>query len=77
MEKGDIGGKNNIQNWGMNNDDWIKLCDVNFVKTYNNTEPLQYFKRLAYFRRQGSNATNLWIHPQLICINFIQQSSGK
>ncbi|CAG8718658.1 895_t:CDS:2, partial [Gigaspora rosea] len=55
---GDIGGKADIQNWGMNNDDWIKLCDVDFVKTYNNPEPLQYFRRLAYFRRQGSNATN-------------------
>ncbi|CAG8807319.1 13742_t:CDS:2, partial [Gigaspora rosea] len=41
---GDIGGKDDIRNWGMNNDDWIKLCD--------------HFKRLAYFRRQGSNAIN-------------------
>ncbi|CAJ0836198.1 12197_t:CDS:2 [Entrophospora sp. SA101] len=53
-----IGGKDDIQNWGMNNDDWVKLCDINFVKRYNNPEPLQYFRRLAYFRRQGSNATN-------------------
>ena len=40
----------------MNNDNWIKLCDKDFVKTYNNPKPLQYFRRLAYFRRQGSNA---------------------
>nr|CAG8649359.1 913_t:CDS:1 [Entrophospora candida] len=54
---GDIGGKDDIRNWGMNNDDWVKLCDINFVKRYNNPEPLQHFRRLAYFRRQGSNAT--------------------
>src|SRR6185369_9389372 len=41
----------------MNNNDWIKLCDKDFVERYNNPEPLQYFRRLAYFRRQGSNAT--------------------
>ncbi|CAJ0873573.1 5298_t:CDS:1 [Entrophospora sp. SA101] len=54
---GDIGGKDDIRNWGMNNDDWVKLCDIDFVKRYNNPEPLQHFRRLAYFRRQGSNAT--------------------
>ncbi|CAG8835705.1 11158_t:CDS:2, partial [Gigaspora margarita] len=45
--------KDDIQNWSMNNDDWIKLCDVNFVKKFNSPEPLQHFRRLAYFRRQG------------------------
>ena len=55
---GDIGGKDDIRNWGMNNDDWVKLCDIDFVKRYNNPEPLQHFRRLAYFRRQGSNAIN-------------------
>ncbi|CAG8825047.1 46398_t:CDS:2, partial [Gigaspora margarita] len=50
---GDIGGKDDIQNWSINNDDWIKLCDVNFVKKFNSPEPLQHFRRLAYFRRQG------------------------
>ncbi|CAG8603583.1 2791_t:CDS:2, partial [Diversispora eburnea] len=55
---GDIGGKDDIQDWGINNDDWIKLCNIDFVKKFNNPEPLQYFRRLAYFRRQGSNATN-------------------
>ncbi|CAG8617704.1 9_t:CDS:2 [Diversispora eburnea] len=50
---GDIGGKDDIQNWGINNDDWIKLCNIDFVKKFNNLEPLQYFRRLAYFRRQG------------------------
>ena len=54
---GDIGGRDDIRNWGMNNDDWIKLCDINFVERYNNPESLQHFRRLAYFRRQGSNAT--------------------
>ncbi|CAG8827502.1 29094_t:CDS:2, partial [Gigaspora margarita] len=49
---GNIGGKDDIRNWGMNNDDWVKLCDIDFVKRYNNPEPLQYFRRLAYFRRQ-------------------------
>ena len=39
----------------MNNDDWVKLCDKDFVERYNNPEPLQYFRRLAYFRRQGSD----------------------
>ncbi|CAJ0850941.1 4497_t:CDS:1, partial [Entrophospora sp. SA101] len=52
---GDIGGKDDIRNWGMNNDDWIKLCNIDFVKTYNNPEPLQHFRRLAYYRRQGSD----------------------
>ena len=47
-----------IRNWDMNNDDGVKLCDIDFVKRYNNPEPLQYFRRLAYFRRQGSNVTN-------------------
>ncbi|RIB16921.1 hypothetical protein C2G38_1475149 [Gigaspora rosea] len=37
---GDIGGKDDIRNWGMNNDDWIKLCDVDFVKKFNSPEPL-------------------------------------
>ena len=94
---GDIGGKDDIRDWGMNNDDWVKLCDIDFVKRYNNPEPLQHFRRLAYFRRQGFNAINsienlkikeemkcngkihmnLWIRPQLICINFIRQNSGK
>ncbi|RHZ85691.1 hypothetical protein Glove_62g22 [Diversispora epigaea] len=37
---------------GMNNDNWIKLCDKDFVEKYNNPEPLQYFRRLAYYRRQ-------------------------
>jgi len=27
------------------------------VERYNNPESLQHFRRLAYFRRQGSNAT--------------------
>ncbi|KAF0534960.1 helicase [Gigaspora margarita] len=31
--------------------------NIDFVKKYNNPEPLQHFRRLAYFRRQGSNAT--------------------
>ncbi|CAG8558620.1 5622_t:CDS:2, partial [Diversispora eburnea] len=53
-----IGDKNDIQDWGMNNDDWIKLCNIDFVKKFNNPEPLQYFRRLVYFRRQGSNVTN-------------------
>ncbi|CAJ0830395.1 12886_t:CDS:2, partial [Entrophospora sp. SA101] len=39
--------------WGMNNDDWVKLCDNGFVKKFNSPEPLQHFRRLAYFRRQG------------------------
>ncbi|CAG8852232.1 29701_t:CDS:1, partial [Gigaspora margarita] len=55
---GDIGGKDDIRDWGMNIDDWIKLCNIKFVERYNNPEPLQHFRRLAYFRRQGSNATN-------------------
>ncbi|RHZ56118.1 hypothetical protein Glove_406g23 [Diversispora epigaea] len=54
---GDIGDKNDIRDWGMNNDDWIKLCDKDFVEIYNNPEQLQYFRKLAYFRSQGSNAT--------------------
>ncbi|CAG8856487.1 41471_t:CDS:1, partial [Gigaspora margarita] len=49
---GDIGGKDDIRNWGMNIDDWIKLCNIKFVERYNNPEPLQHFRRLAYFRRQ-------------------------
>ncbi|CAG8821937.1 42975_t:CDS:2, partial [Gigaspora margarita] len=51
---GDIGDKDDIRNWSMNNDDWIKLCDINFVKKFNSPEPLQHFRRLAYFRRQDS-----------------------
>ncbi|CAG8828016.1 9962_t:CDS:2 [Gigaspora margarita] len=54
----DISDIDDIRNWGMNNDDWVKLCDIDFMKRYNNPEPLQYFRRLAYFRRQGSNAKN-------------------
>ncbi|CAG8840602.1 14766_t:CDS:2, partial [Gigaspora margarita] len=55
---GDIRGKDDIRNWGMNNDDWVKLCDIDFVKRYNNPEPLKHFRRLAYYRRQGFNTTN-------------------
>ncbi|RHZ45576.1 hypothetical protein Glove_669g23 [Diversispora epigaea] len=36
----------------MNNNDWIKLCDKDFVEIYNNLESLQHFRRLTYFRRQ-------------------------
>ncbi|CAG8460345.1 5668_t:CDS:2 [Scutellospora calospora] len=32
--------------------------DIDFIKRYNNPEPLQHFRRLAYFRRQGSNSIN-------------------
>ena len=35
---------------------WVKLCNVDFVKKFNNPEALLHFKRLAYFRRLGSNA---------------------
>ncbi|CAJ0835973.1 13410_t:CDS:2 [Entrophospora sp. SA101] len=56
VEAGDIGGKNDSRDWGMDNADWVKLCDIDFVKIFNNSEPLQHFRRLAYFRRQGSNA---------------------
>ena len=42
----------------MNNDDWVKLCNIDFVKKFNNPEPLQHFRRLAYSRRQGFNAIN-------------------
>ncbi|CAJ0830229.1 8848_t:CDS:2 [Entrophospora sp. SA101] len=52
---GDIGGKNDIRDWSMDNTDWTKLCDIDFVKKFNSPEPLQHFRRLAYFRRQGSN----------------------
>ncbi|RIB23784.1 origin of replication binding protein [Gigaspora rosea] len=55
---GDIGGNDDIRNWSINNDDWIKLCDIDFVKKFNSPEPLQHFRRLAYFRRQGFNAIN-------------------
>ncbi|CAG8533025.1 6148_t:CDS:2 [Cetraspora pellucida] len=55
---GDIRDKDDIWNWGMNNNDWVKLCDKDFVKRYNNPEPLQYFRRLAYFRRQGFSDIN-------------------
>ncbi|CAG8783653.1 28869_t:CDS:2 [Gigaspora margarita] len=39
----------------MDNADWTKLCDIDFVKKFNSPKPLQHFRRLAYFRRQGSN----------------------
>ena len=39
----------------MDDAKWINLCNVNFVKKFNNSEPLRHFRRLAYFRRQGSD----------------------
>ncbi|RIB11429.1 hypothetical protein C2G38_2203417 [Gigaspora rosea] len=36
-----------------------------FVKRYNNPEPLQHFRRLAYFRKQGSNAINSIENPEV------------
>ncbi|CAG8494139.1 8962_t:CDS:10, partial [Scutellospora calospora] len=31
----------------------LKLCDIDFIKRYNNSELLQHFRRQAYFKRQG------------------------
>jgi hypothetical protein len=36
----------------MDTTDWVKLCNINFVTILKRL----HFKRLAYFRRQGSNA---------------------
>ncbi|CAG8804381.1 8464_t:CDS:2, partial [Gigaspora rosea] len=58
LDIGDIGSKDDIRNWGMNNDNWVKLCNLDFVKRFNNSETLQHFRRLVYFRRQGANAIN-------------------
>jgi len=44
------------RDWGMDITDWVKLCNIDFVKRLNNPEALLRFKRLAYFQRQGSNA---------------------
>ena len=52
----DIGGKDNNRNWGMDDAKWINLCNISFVKKFNNPKPLRHFRRLAYFQRQGSNA---------------------
>nr|CAG8474103.1 12931_t:CDS:2 [Entrophospora candida] len=35
-----------------------RIYASDFVERYNNPEPLQHFRRLAYFRRQGYNAIN-------------------
>ena len=40
----------------MDDAKWINLCNTSFVKKFNNPEPLRHFKRLLYFRRQGSDA---------------------
>jgi len=53
---GDIGGKDDNRDWGMDDAKWINLCNISFVKKFNNPEPLRHFRRLAYFRRQGSDA---------------------
>jgi len=53
---GDIGGKDNNRDWGMDDTKWINLCNISFVKKINNPEPLRHFRRLAYFRRQGLDA---------------------
>ncbi|GBB95689.1 hypothetical protein RclHR1_25960002 [Rhizophagus clarus] len=50
---GDIGGKDDNQNWGVDDAKWINLYNISFVKKFNNPEPLRHFRRLAYFRRQG------------------------
>ncbi|CAG8709603.1 21106_t:CDS:1, partial [Gigaspora margarita] len=50
---GDIGVKDDIRNWGMNNDIWIKLCDIDFIKKFNSPEPIKHFRGLAYYRRQS------------------------
>ena len=39
----------------MDTTDWVKLCNIDFVKRFNNPEALLHFKRLTYFRGQGSN----------------------
>ncbi|CAJ0847312.1 8711_t:CDS:2, partial [Entrophospora sp. SA101] len=52
---GDIGGKDDIQDLGMDHTDCTKLCDVDFVKNFNSPEPLQHFRRLAYFEDKASN----------------------
>ncbi|GES89151.1 hypothetical protein GLOIN_2v1776159 [Rhizophagus clarus] len=49
----DIGGKDDNQNWGVDDAKWINLYNISFVKKFNNPEPLRHFRRLAYFRRQG------------------------
>ncbi|CAG8509524.1 12386_t:CDS:2 [Ambispora leptoticha] len=36
----------------------LQLCNIDFVKKFNNPEPLNHFRRLVYHRRQGFNATN-------------------
>ncbi|PKY58734.1 hypothetical protein RhiirA4_513394 [Rhizophagus irregularis] len=53
---GDIGGNDDNWDWGMDDAKWINLCNISFVKKFNNPEPLRHFRRLAYFRRQGSDA---------------------
>ncbi|RIA81090.1 hypothetical protein C1645_837555 [Glomus cerebriforme] len=42
--------------WDMDDTKWINLCNISFVKKFNNPEPLRHFRRLAYFRRQDSDA---------------------
>jgi len=46
---GDIGGKDDNRDWGMDDAKWINLCNISFVKKFNNPEPLRHFRRLAYF----------------------------
>ncbi|GBC05454.1 hypothetical protein RclHR1_06230014 [Rhizophagus clarus] len=46
---GDIGGKDDNRDWGVDDAKWINLCNISFVKKFNNPEPLRHFRRLAYF----------------------------
>ena len=46
---GDIGGKDDNWDWGIDDVKWINLCNANFIKKFNNPEPLRYFRRLVYF----------------------------
>ena len=49
---GDIGGKDDIRNWGMNNDDWVKLCDIDFVKRYNNPSNNSKFSNIVEIKKE-------------------------
>nr|CAG8512672.1 13710_t:CDS:2 [Entrophospora candida] len=52
MKGCNIGGKDDIREWGMDNADWVKFCDIDFVERFNDPEPLKHFRGLAYYRRQ-------------------------